>query len=153
MGAAVDMQLAKYEYEITGIGLGMDGLMTVLGNMRSMGDFNGETFHSIRTNVFKALGDYMTSPGNRSKLHIEPFAVQLIAPVEDDPSTKARSVYFAYKCISKRKPVNDALEMAPANIDKNTIKAIYAQVAGNIPDNEKPSGHAEDQADKWLNFK
>lgn len=149
VGAAVELRQARARYEVVAPGLGIDGLLIILGGIPQIGDFNSETQYNLTNKVIVELTKHMKD--NRDTLEPQVISVDLAEPV--DPSANARSVYFAMKAISDRLPLSNALQRAGANFDHDMIRTIYNQVAGNIPDDQKPSSDADREAEKWLKIK
>ena len=148
VGAAVELQQARAQYEIMGFGIGIDGLIAVLEEIPAIGDFKYDTYQKLNGTVVKKLAAYIKE--HQALLKPEPVAVALIQPL--DPLLNARSVYFAMRCIADRRPLTDALSKAGVTYDRETVRKLYLQVAGKLNDSERPSREAEQQAERWLSF-
>ena len=145
VGAAVELGRARARYEIIGIGIGIDGLVAVLEELPSIGDFKYETYLKLNGNVVKKLAKLIST--KKDELVPEPVAVALTRPI--DPISHARSIYYAVAAIGDRRPLNDALHGRPVTLDADAIRNVYAYFG--VPDGSaKPSEDAERQADKWL---
>lgn len=66
VGAAVELQQARARYEITGIGIRVDGLILVLEELPPIGDFRYETYQKLNSTVVKKLANYLKT--NKARL-------------------------------------------------------------------------------------
>lgn len=148
VGAAVQLGYASAQYEIQGIGIGIDGLQIVLGALGGRGDFTSETYYKINDAVLSKLADYIKA--NAAKLKPQPFAVQLIQPIDIDPMVVARPIVFAMRRIREGSSLNDALGRASGKYEETEIKAVYGKISPGSGPDDKPSKDSRNQADNWL---
>lgn len=148
VGAAVQLGYASAQYEIQGIGIGIDGLQIVLGELGGRGDFNSETYYKINDAVLSKLANYIKT--NAANLKPQPFAVQLIQPIDLDPIVAARPIVFAMRRVREGSSLNDALSRAAGKYDEAEIKTVYAKLNPGAGPDDKPSKDSRSQADNWL---
>ncbi len=148
VAAAAQLGLVTTRYEIQGIGIGGDGLAIVLKNLPQIGDFDFETYNMLSNEIPKKLGVYIEE--NKSNLIPQPIAVAITKSV--DSILSAKSIYYAMRSIAARRSLNDALAKADVEYDRNVIRKVYLQIAGDIGENDRPSKQAEHQAEGWLEF-
>jgi hypothetical protein len=146
VGAAVELNQASAQYEISGVGIGAEGLVAVLEELPAVGDFKYETFLKINGSILKKLATHIKD--NKASLKPLPIAVAVARAL--DPSVTSRSYYFAIRKIADRKSVAEALAAAPATIDRDILRNAYATVAGVSNESERPSKDAEQRAEDWL---
>lgn len=146
VGAAVELKQATAQYEITGVGIGPDGLVAVLEEVPALGDFRYETYLKINGVVAKRLATYIRD--NKDALTPQPTAVAAARSV--DSLANARAVYYAIRRIADRKTLAEALTGAAADIDRDNVRLAYATVAQVQNDNERPQRDAEERAERWL---
>jgi hypothetical protein len=150
IGAGVQLGLASASYEVQTIGLGPQALVAILGGLSQFGTLNGDTFHELNTTVIKNLSALIATPGNA--FDARPLEVQVQFALELDPVLKARWEVFAMRRIRAGSNLNDALARAGTigAMTSATIRTVYQEVAGNIPDAQQPPKSAQDQATTWL---
>jgi hypothetical protein len=148
IAAAVQLGAARAQYEILGLGMGVDGLTIVLDNVAPISDFTYETYLAVKEKVVKGLSDYIKQ--NSATLSPQPIAVGISQPVDADFMTQAQSVVYAMKRISKSKSLKDAIDQAGTRLSSGVIRRTYKEIVGDIPDTDEPSSTAEGRADKWL---
>ena len=146
VGAAVELKQASAQYEIAGVGIGIEGLQIVLAELPALGDFKYETYLKMNGAVVKKLADYIAA--NKTTLQPQPVAVAVARPV--DPLATARSYYFAVRGIADRRSVSEALSGAHVTVDRDVVRSAYAAIAEVQNDNERPSRDAEQRAEQWL---
>lgn len=148
ISAAVQLGQARARYEISGIGLGVEGLSIVLDNISPLDDFTFETYDVLRKTIIPELSKYIKD--NKSKLKPQPIAVEIVEPISYDTVTTGKSVAYAITKISKKKPLVEALKNAGQNFESEIIKEVYGTIVGKIPVKDKPSDSAVDRARQWL---
>jgi hypothetical protein len=146
VGAAVELQQARARYEVTGIGIGVDGLIIVLEELPAIGDFRYETYQKLNSTVVKKLAQYLKT--NKATLVPQPVGVAVKPPLA--PLGNSRSVYFAMHALADRRTLGDALSRATPTLDRDTIRTVYAEVAGIDDLRVQPSNDAERTAESWL---
>lgn len=146
VGAAVELQQARAQYEITGIGIGIDGLVIVLEELPAIGDFKYETYQKLNGAVVKKLAAYIKE--HKAQLVPQPVAVGLTANL--DPLRQSRSVYYAIRSIADRRPLNEALSGASAVLDRDVVRSIYVQITNSDDAAAKPDRESERVAEEWL---
>jgi hypothetical protein len=148
VGAAVQFGYAKALYEVDGIGLGVEGLRIVLGELHGFGDCTAETFFKINDLVIPKLGEYLVK--NAADLTPEPYQVQLIGPIDMDPIVAARPILFGMRRLRDGKSLNEALAMSAGKYDGGEIRAVYAKIAPGLEPNETPRERDRDSASDYL---
>jgi len=93
IAATAQLGLGRAQYEILGLGLGLDALTAILADLPPMGEFGLDAYTKLTTSIYGALKNYITD--HRNDLTPVPFAVGLKDSIEHDPVTDARSVYLA----------------------------------------------------------
>lgn len=146
VGAAVELKQASAQYEISGIGIGTEGLVAVLDELPAIGDFKYETYLKINGAILKKLAAHI----NTNKATLKPLPVAVAVARSIDPLESSRSYYFAVRKIAARKSLSEALAGAPPTIDRDVLRSTYTLVAGVKSDNERPSKDAQERAEEWL---
>lgn len=146
VGAAVELGQAQAQYQISGIGIGVDGLSMVLEELSGTGDFTYETYLKLNGIVVPRLAEYIRE--NKALLRPQPVAVALAQPV--DPLASARTVYYSMVAIAGRRTLGETLRQAPALFSRIAIRDTYVQVADSAELDETPSREAELEAEEWL---
>jgi hypothetical protein len=148
VGAAVQLGYAKALYEIDGIGIGLDGMQIVLGEIHAVGDFSAETYFKINDSVIPKLAEYLKN--NANKLIPQPYQVQVIQPFDSDPITAAKPILFAMRRLNDGCTFNEALEKAAGKYGASEINAVYGKLVPGLGHSEEPSEKARDAAGQWL---
>jgi hypothetical protein len=146
VGAAVELGKARAHYEISGIGIGSDGLVAVLEEMPLLGNFSYETYLKLNGTVGKKLADLLKA--QKDQLEPQPVAVALAKPL--DPIATARTVYYAMVSIANRRSLHDALSHADPKVDRDMLRTVYTEVAATGDDQQQPSGESQARAEEWL---
>jgi hypothetical protein len=146
VGAAVELGQAHARYEVDGIGIGIDGLTLVLGELSSIGDFRYETYQKISNSLVPKLGALLTSKA--STLQPQPMGVILAKPV--DLVEISRSVYYAMVSIANGRSLSDALARSPLGLDRDAIHDVYVRATQTEDPTAHPSSDAEREAERWL---
>lgn len=147
ISAAVQLGKARARYEISGIGLGIDGLSIVLENISPLDDFTFGTYDAIRKKVIPKLSKYIKE--NKAKLIPQPIAVEILEPISIDVVTSGKSVAFSINQIAKRKSLKEAVEIGANEFEIDIIKEVYQSIVGNVPPTDEPSDSAVDRARDW----
>lgn len=150
VGAAAQLGFAKALYEINGIGIGVDGMTEVLGDLHTVGEFTAETYYKINDAVLPKLSEYLKT--HKNELVPEPYQVQLIEPIDIDPLLGARAIVFAMKCLRDSKTLNEAIAKSAGKYDEHEILLVYAKMAGGTGPNDHPPDSAKEKAQEWLNI-
>jgi hypothetical protein len=147
VAAAAQLGYAKAFYQIDGIGIGLDGLRIVLGEIHSFGDFTAETYYKINDSIIPKVAEYIKS--NSASLKPKPFQVQVIQPIDIDPIVVAKSIMSAMKFIHEGNSLNEAL----SRYNADEIRMVYAKLVPNLGPNDKPPRVAQNAAGDWLSGK
>jgi hypothetical protein len=147
ISAAVELGKARAKYEISGIGLGIDGLNIVLENISPLHDFTFGTYDALKKKVIPKLNKYIED--NKTTLTPQPIAVEIIEPISIDVVTTGKSVAFSINQIAKRKSLNEAINIGASEFEIDIIKEVYQSIVGNVPPNDEPSDSAVDRARDW----
>ncbi len=148
IGASVELQQASAQYEIQGFGIGLQGLTIVLNNLPVIGEFNYEVYSKLSNTIVPLLAKFIED--NATTLQPQPVAVYLSRPLNQ--LGEARTIYFAMRCIADKHPLSTTLTWAGITYNKDTIREVYVNIAGNIQDTDTPSAEAAKRAEEWLKF-
>jgi len=148
IGAAVEADFARATYEIQGIGLGQSGFEIVLDGLSDIASFNYQTYLDIHQKVIPKLSAYLKT--NKNKFNPQPIAVIIKSSVGFNYLDIGQSVLFAMFQISKGKPLINAIESTPTDLNHVIIQQTYLKFIGDIPENDKPSEDAIKRAKQWF---
>lgn len=148
VGAAVQLGLAKALYEIDGIGIGIDGMQVVLGEIHTVGNFSDETYYKINDSVIPKLAEYLKK--HEDKLTPQPYQVQVIQPFDIDPISAAKPILFSMHRLHDGCTLNEAFAKAAGKYDKGEIKSVYDKLAPGLAPNDEPPDNAREVAGQWL---
>lgn len=122
VAASAQLGLGKAQYEILGLGLGLDALVTILAELPAMGEFGVDAYAKLTTSVYNALRTYITD--HRDDLIPVPFAVGLRDKIERDPITDARSIYVAMYSRKRGKSKDWVLDRYK-DVDPSLVDPVY----------------------------
>jgi hypothetical protein len=147
---AANVQLKKVEaqYEITGVGLGLEVLAQALSNIPSIGALDFSAFGRIDQLRFLLADTLERKPQQLTPL---PIAVELRSDLPpNDIITDARSVRFAIIGIANRIALKTRLEDRPPWVDVGVVEQTYARLGVGDPTGSIPDSVRE-QAAGWTN--
>lgn len=139
---------AQAEYEVKLIGLDPDKLEGV--SIPGIGEFNYESYEKLMATV-DAVKQYMVSDGavlTPSLSHVRigkaPGAVDL---------RESQSVIFGVQKLARGMKLVDAVtDGQEQQLNPNVIRAVYAELASNINDQQSPDKEARRRAETWLSL-
>lgn len=122
VAAAAELNRARANYEILGLGLGLEALAEVLDNLPPLGEFGLEAYSKLTQGVYASLKNYITN--HQAEITAVPIAVGLREALETDPLVQARSVYLAAYWRARGKLENWLGERYP-DIDPALARLVY----------------------------
>lgn len=147
IGAAVDVGYANASYEIDAFGLGAGALPVILRGIGQFGTLNSDTFYKLNTVVLKNLVEYIKA--NISTLQPHRVAALVRSVRTGDSLDVSQPVLFAMRRIRSGRSLRDALADA-GDLDSASIRLVYSNVLGDVPDTTEPRDRDEQKADEWL---
>ncbi|MEX1363438.1 MAG: hypothetical protein AB1Z98_09950 [Nannocystaceae bacterium] len=145
VGAASELGYANVDVEISGLGINDQA---ILDDLPAPQDVGQTTLEELETSM-KAIVDRIKSGGtDLSSFTPQPFMIEVKNETKVDPTIPHQAVSYAYVQIKGRVPVQDALNQASSELDKDTIREVYKDVG--VVGNHKPSRDHSDLAEKWI---
>lgn len=149
IGGAVEIGVVKAGYEIVAPGFGLEGYKAILEGFPPTGTLNRESHQKILSEISPRFVSIMESPDYKPYPVV--IAVELQEPT--DLISNSRSVFFAMKSIADRHEMNRVLQSSNLDLNREIIKLVYKEIAGDINTDQKPSRNAQDIAEDWLKMK
>jgi len=143
IAAAAELNLAKVEYQINGIGISSPSILKVLPGP---GEFNFENYNKIleaSDKVKKFMAD------NSDKLSPEPFQVFMSDEINKDIYKDSQSVLFAARNVMSRNTLSEAIANAGGRFNPEIITGFYAKM-GILDDVTRPNREDKKEAQSFL---
>lgn len=146
VGAIAELNLGNVEYEISGIGISDNDLITLLPVPQNI---NQDTFSEINDTI-QSLKDKIAAM-DATKFEPQALRIRIEEPENADPTLNAQAEVLAYRFIKEKEKLNDTLIKAKQlGLPEESIKVVYAKLG--INGNDDPRREDKLEAIKWLEF-